>query len=246
MECAFHPGKNSVGYCKKCARFGCEECLVQVAMRTGPVGKSSKATEVLICRECLGKVRPDLALPKVEKEPAKKSARSAQPRRSIKRAAKVLGVAAALTVVILAVAAGVIFLPQMNLSRQSLSAEEVADEVLDALAAGNRKEFLVCVDVTAFVCRMDSTGLTRRDYNRADRKMRKKLEVSHTDFLIDDLFISDNLRKKYQVVKADIKGDTASIVVRPWIHCGKKLYKRLLLEKSKGKWSVIGLTSPDY
>ena len=246
MECAFHPGKNSVGYCRKCARFGCEECLVIVAMNTGLVGKSSKATEVLVCRECLGKIRPDLALPKVEREPARKSARSAQARRSIKRAAKVLGVTAALSVVIVAVVAGIIFLPQMNLSRQSLSAEEVADEALDALAAGNRKEFLVCVDVTAFVCRMDSTGLTRRDYNRADGKMRKKLEASHAHFLINDLFVSDNLRKKYEVVKSDIKEDTASIFFRPWIHCGKKLYKCLLLEKSSGQWKVIGLASPDY
>ncbi len=245
MECAIHPERNSVGYCKKCGKFGCEECLVKVAIK-GPVGTQSKATEALVCRECLGKARPDLMPPQLDKKSARTSSRPAQVRRSRKGAGKLAAVAAALILVAAGIAAAVMYLPRANISHQMMTADEVVTEALDALSAGNIDKFLSCVDVTGFVCRMDSTGLTIRDYEEAGRERKKELLDLHCNFLIKDFFVSANMRKEYSVVGSEIDEDSASIYVKPWIRFGNRLYKRLLLKKKMGHWQISGLASPDY
>lgn len=245
MECKIHPGRNSVGYCKKCGSFGCEECVVKVHVR-GEIGKQSRPEEVLVCRECLSKMRPDLIPPKREEKRPSKKKLTPRKRKTGKAIAKIMGVAAAVVLVALAGWAAATFLPRINISHQFQSADEVAAEALDALSAGNAKEFFSCVDVKEFMCRMDSTGLTHRDYEQADGKRLAELEASHCELLANDFFTPNNLRKKFTVTAQEIKEDSASVTVKPWIQFGSKLYKRLLLKKSMGQWKISGLASPDY
>jgi hypothetical protein len=245
MECTTHPGRNSVGYCKKCGSFGCDECIVKVLVK-GEVGKKSRPEEVLVCRDCLSKIRPDLMHLQSNKPRASKKTPTPRKRKAGKRTGKIMAVAVVVVVVAIAAWAAATVLPRINFSRQFKSAEEVAAEALAALSAGKTKDFFSCVDVRAFMCRMDSTGLTKRDYQQADGKRWAELEASHCELLTKDFFTSSNLRKKFTVTGKDIKKDSASVDVKPWIQLGNKLYKRVLLEKNMGQWKISGLASPDY
>ncbi|UCD58066.1 MAG: hypothetical protein JSV16_02830, partial [Candidatus Hydrogenedentota bacterium] len=245
MECEVHVGRRPVGYCKKCGRFGCEKCLVRVIVG-GDIGRRSRNTEILVCHDCLNKFRPDLILSTLDWGRVGKKKRAARIRRSRKQARKLLVVAVAVASTSLAIAAAVMFRPLTNVSRHFDSAEEVATKSLEALAAGNVNKFLSCVDVRAFMCRMDSTGLMRRDYEQAGRKQRNELEASHCEFLAKDFFVTHNLRRKFKVVRQDVREDSASFVISPWIQFGNKLYKRILLERKRGVWKISGLASPDY
>lgn len=244
MECKAHPGKKSVGYCKKCGSFGCEECIVKVYVR-GDVGKQSRPEEILVCRECLSKIRPDLIPSKSDEKRSPKKKPTARRRKIGKRTVKIMAATAAV-VVALAVWAAATFLTRIDTSHQFESAEEVAADALNALSAGNAKEFFSCVNVKEFMCRMDSTGVTSRDYQQADDKRRAELEASHCELLANDFFTPNNLRKKFTVTGQDTKEDSASVAVKPWIQFGNKLYKRVLLEKNMGQWKISGLASPDY
>ncbi len=245
MECAKHPGRNSVGYCRKCGSFGCEECIVKVLVR-GDVGKQSRPEEVLVCRDCLSVIRRDSSPPKSGERHTPKKTSTARRQKAGKQTAKIMAVAAAVVLVALTVWAAATVLPRINISHQFKSADAVAAEALDALSAGKTEAFLSCVNVRAFMSRMDSTGLTRRDYEQADGKHYAELEASHCQLLAQDFFTPSNLSKKFMVTGKNIKKDSASVDVKPWIQFGSKLYKRVLLEKNMGEWKISGLASPDY
>jgi len=131
-----------------------------------------------------------------------------------------------------------------NLGAKS-SPDKVAAAVLEALANGNKDAFLKHIDVKTFVSRMDSTGVTRRDYAQAASAKQKELVFVHSEILADDIFINGNTGRNYQIVGQEIKEASASFTIKPWIQFGNKLYKRLLLEKHGNEWQVIGLASPD-
>lgn len=250
MECAAHRDRASVGYCKKCGRFGCEECLVKVAV-TGPVGKKLNATEALICRECLGKARPDLVAPKsggdiLEESISKKPAKHARaPRVTIPVGKIAVGIVACVAIA-LAIAAAVSLWQSPTAPEPKVSAEEVVSEALAALSAGDVEAFFSYVDVCEFMCRMDTTGLTRRDYAEADRAKIKEMAISHAEFLAKDLFVADNLERDYRLVSPGIGADPASFGVRPWVSYGRRSYRRIVLEKKMGQWWISGLAAPDF
>ncbi len=138
------------------------------------------------------------------------------------------------------------FIARSNPSRNLLSAEEVVSEALTALAAGDTNSFLECVDVKTFVFKMDSTGLTLRDYEHADRERKAQLESSHSELLARDFLVTANLQKKFEISGQEIKDNSASFSVRPWIQFGSKLYRQILLEKKGGRWRISGLAAPDF
>jgi len=245
MQCATHSDRSSIGYCKKCGSFGCAECLVKVEVRGDP-GTQSRPTEVLVCRECLARIRPDLIPPEPGGKRTVKEKSAVRRRKSGKRRTTVLAACGAFVLVVFAAAVAVTFVPRINVSHQLMSAEEVAVGGLSALSAGDAGQFLSCVDVCEFMCRMDSTGMTRRDYEEADRKQRRELLESHGELLTRDLFVVGNLRKKFEVAGQDIEEDSASVAVKPWIQFGNRLYRRIVLEKKMGEWKICGLDSPDY
>jgi hypothetical protein len=238
MQCAAHADKKSLGYCKKCGTLGCELCLTRVNVTGGKTGRST-VTEILVCRECLSKIRPDLLPPQ---QASKKSSKGVSRARS-RNFFKLIGGAVAVAIFL---AAAVAILPRINVKNQLMSADQIAAGALEALSAGNVNRFLSYVDVESFMCAMDSTGLTRRDYAEASQERRSQLISSHVDLLINDFFVRGNLKKKFEVVDRDIKQDSASMAVKPWIFFGNKLYQKLLLEKKLGEWKISGLASPDY
>jgi hypothetical protein len=245
MQCATHPERNSIGYCKKCGSFGCAECIVKVEVR-GDLGTQSRATEVLVCRDCLSRIRPDLIPPETGGKHTSKKKPAARRGKAGKRPTKALAACFAIVLVAFAVWVAARFVPRINVSHQLMSPEEVAADGLAALSAGNPAQFLSCVDVCEFMCRMDSTGMTRRDYEGADRKYKSDLLESHGELLTRDLFVVGNLRKKFEVTGRDVKENSASVAIKPWIQCGNRLYKRIVLEKKMGEWKICGLDSPDY
>ena len=264
MECATHPGRASVGYCKKCGKFGCEDCMIKVAI-TGQVGKKLNAAEALLCRECLGKARPDLVIPDSDAEPVVKSGQLgservagiakryaapqeiAGPARSGVGIGKVLTIAAvigALAAVALAVA---IFLPRSKSSPdEGIPPDAVASFGLDALFSGDAEGFLYCVDVPEFMCSMDETGFTRSDYAEADRSKREEMTASHAVFLAKALMVPSNMRREYTVLNVEVGDSSATVRVKPWISYGKRSYRRVVLHKKMGQWRISGLASPDF
>ena len=245
MQCAAHPDRNSVGYCKKCGSMGCAECLIKVEVR-GDIGTQSRATEALVCRDCLSRIRPDVIPPKHAGKRASKKKTVARKREVRKRPAKAAVAGGAVAIVFLAIWAVTTFLPRTDISHPLMSADEVAAEGLDALAAGNTEQFLSRVDVCEFICRMDSTGMTQRDYEDADSKRRSELLASHGELLAKDLFVDGNLSKKFTIIGQNVKEDSASVSIKPWIRFGNRLYKRIVLENRAGVWKICGLASPDY
>ncbi|GAB4339135.1 MAG: hypothetical protein Kow0099_13900 [Candidatus Abyssubacteria bacterium] len=236
MQCAVHPEKKALGYCKKCGTLGCELCLTRVNV-TGGKGGRTAVTEVLVCRECLSKIRPDL-LPSQKK----KSSGSIRPAR-YGSYSKLAGIAIAIAV---AVTVAVVFLPRINVKHQLMSADQITIGALEALSAGNMDRFLSYLDVETFMCKMDSTGLTLRDYAEASQERRSELISSHVDLLMTDFLVKGNLRRKFEVVDQEIKSDSAVVAVKPWVCFGNKLYKKVLLEKKLGEWKICGLAAPDY
>ncbi|MBI5115484.1 B-box zinc finger protein [Candidatus Poribacteria bacterium] len=245
MNCATHPDKASVGYCKKCGKFGCEECLTKVIV-TGTPGKQTRPTEALLCHDCLAKIRPDTPAPQAAKSRKSSGALVARNRKSGKRLARPLVVAFVAFVVAFALFMVITFIVGISPSRQLMSADEVVTEALNALATGDTDDFLSCVDVETFIFRMDSTGLTQRDYEQAHGKQKTELEASHSALLARDLLIAANLQKQFVVSAQDIKESSASFTIKPWIQFGSRLYKQILLEKRKGQWRISGLASPDF
>lgn len=153
--------------------------------------------------------------------------------------------ATALILLVLIVAAGLFFFRSSATHASHQSPKEVAGEVLGALSAGKQGDFLKHVDIRSFVSRMDSTGVTRRDYANADPARIKELEHVHGDILAEDIFINANIGKKYEILGQKIKDPSATISIKPWIQLGNKLYKSLMMEKEGEEWKVTGLTSPD-
>jgi len=245
MQCAVHSDRKSVGYCKKCGRFGCPECLTRIEIR-GNIGTQSRGTEAIICRECLAKIRPDLVPSKDSRAGAAKKKPAARARKAKNKPARALAVGAALALALFVIWAAAAYLPRANVSTHFVSAEKVAADGLDALAAGNAEQFLSCVDVCEFMCRMDPTGITRRDYEEACASRRDELLASHGMLLTTDLFVAGNLGKGFTVVSQDVKDESAYVAVKPWIQFGNRLYKRILLEKERDGWKICGLASPDY
>jgi len=144
------------------------------------------------------------------------------------------------------IAAAVIFLPHVRLSRQFMTAEETAQEALDALAAGNAEKFFSCVDVRGFMCRMDSTGMTAKDYRQASGSRASELLACHEELLEGSFMVTGNLKKTFTIVGEEVNGDMASVVVKPWIQFGNKLYKQVVLERHASGWKIAGLAKPDY
>jgi hypothetical protein len=250
MECATHPEKISVGYCKKCGKFGCDECLIKVSL-TGPVGKKYTATDVLFCRECLNKARPDLAIPKSDQKLLKKPLKPARPARArgIRiRVGKGVAVAAIAVAAVVGIAAALMLLPQSTdeIPQPTMPADEFASRALEALSLGDHEAFLSCVDVREFMCRMDETGLTRRDYQEADREKIAELIALHYEYLADVLCAPANTRRKFTLVSSKVSQDSASIQVKPWIAFGRKSYRRILLKNKMGQWQIAGLAAPDF
>ncbi len=264
MECATHSGRASVGYCKKCGKFGCAECMIKVTV-TGKVGKKREADEVLLCRECLGKARPDHALPGSDAAPAIKSGqlgsqrvvgipkkyaappKVARPARSGVRAGRIFTIAAAMAVLATVVVAAVIFISRSNSSYdEGIPPDKVASLALEALFYGDAEGFLSCVDVPEFVCRMDETGLMRSDYAEAGREKMEELVVFHSEFLAKALVVPANMRREYTLVSAEVGDNSASIRIKPWITYGKRSYRRVALRKKMGQWRISGLESPDF
>ena len=145
---------------------------------------------------------------------------------------------------IILIAAAILALKSGSLSTPP-PPDEIAASMLAALSEGKKEDFLKHVDVTAFAGLMDSTGLTRRDYAQANSARRKELEVVHAELLAEDLFISANTGRKYQIVGQDVKEFSADFMINPWIQFGNKLYKRLTFEKRGDHWKLTGLASPD-
>jgi hypothetical protein len=245
MNCATHPDKTSVGYCKKCGKFGCGECLTKV-MVTGTPGKQTRPTEALLCHDCFAKIRPDVAPPQGAKGRKSSGAPVSRNRKSGKRLSRPLVVALITFVVGFALFMMITFVMGISPSRQLMSADEVVTEALNALTAGDTDNFLSCVDVETFIFRMDSTGLTKRDYEQAHGKQKAEFETSHSALLARDFLVAANLRKKFEVSAQDIKESSASFTIKPWIQFGSRLYKQILLEKRKGRWRISGLASPDF
>ena len=249
MECATHPGRASVGYCKKCGKFGCGECLIKVSL-TGQVGKKLSATDVLFCQECLSKARPDLVLPKSSQDFLKKSPKPTRPIRARGtgiRVGKGAAVAALLAAVAVGVAATLIFLPRTaKIPPPSMPANEFASRALEALFAGNDVAFLSYVDVCEFMSAMDASGLTRRDYSEADGEKRAELEALHSQFLVDVLCVPANRRREFKFVSSEVSENSVSIRVKPWIAFGRKSYRRILIENRMGQWRISGLAAPDF
>ena len=266
MECANHPGRASVGYCKRCGKFGCEDCIVKVAI-TGKVGKKLDATEALLCRECLGKARPDLALTDSDSEPAikagqfgfQKAARIHQTRSVPKEVArparsgvgagvkKGLTAAAAIGALAIVAFAAVTFLSRPKSSPdEGVSPDIVAAFGLAGLSSGDAEKLLYCMDVPEFMCAMDETGLTRSDYAEADKDKREEMTASHADFLAKALLVPANMRKEYTLLDVEVGDSSASIRVKPWIAYGKRSYRRIVLHKKMGRWRISGLASPDF
>ena len=266
MECSVHPEKTPVGYCKKCGMLGCDECIIRVAM-TGQVGKKLDVTEVLLCRECLAKARPDLVLPEAGASAAPQvrpfgapgipratgtPKKYREPRKAVRsgvRVGKTLAIALALAAVVGAITAAAIFLPRSKSSHQQetiIPPEEVTALALGALSDGDIEGFISRVDVAEFMCRMDKTGLTRKDYAEANRKKWEELVVFHSGFLVETLFVPANMEKEHVPTGLQIGDDTASIRVKPWIAYGRRSYRRILLERKMGEWRISGLASPDF
>jgi hypothetical protein len=248
MKCATHKSKESIGYCKKCGTLGCTECLVKVEYR-GKVGQQSRPIEVLVCRECLGRIRPELSFQggsgssKKKKKGGQIVGKAGGAGRKKVRLAATAAVSAA---IVLIVAGAAVMSPRVHVSERLMSPDEVATTALSALSIGDRAGFLTCVDVREFMCQMDSTGVTDRDYREADRERRRELEASHSDLLIRDLFVKANLRRNFKIVEKEIQDESASMSVNPWITCGKKMYKCITLTKHQGAWKISGFSSPDY
>jgi hypothetical protein len=249
MECAIHPDRESAGYCKKCGKFGCGECLIKVAL-TGQVGQKLSATEVLFCRECLSKARPDLILPESAQVSLQKSPKPARPVRARGKGIRIgtgALVAALLAAIAVGVAATLMLLPRTEkIPQPSMPADEFASRALEALFAGNDQAFLSYVDVCEFMTTMDTTGLTRRDYSEADRQKRAELEALHSQFLVDALCVPANRRREFKLVGSEVSETSASIRVKPWIAFGRKSYRRILLRNRMGHWRISGLAAPDF
>ncbi|RJP24252.1 MAG: hypothetical protein C4520_04420 [Candidatus Abyssobacteria bacterium SURF_5] len=180
------------------------------------------------------------------KWPEKKEARK-PPSKKAKKPAKVSAVKfpvllGAAFLVLMAVA--IVFLRLKPLS-SNRPPDEVAAAALGALSAGIKDDFLRHVDIRTFVSQMDSTGVTRRDYAQANWRRKRELESVHAQLLSEDIFVGENTGKSYEIIGKDIKETSAVIMIRPWIQCGNKLYKRLVLEKRTHGWKITGLASPD-
>ena len=264
MECASHPGRASVGYCKKCGKFGCRDCMIKVAI-TGQVGKKRSAAEALLCRECLGKARPDIAIPDPDAEPSVKSGelgskrvvgiakryaapqKVERPARSGVGIGKILTVAAVIGALAAVVTAAAIFLPGLKSSSdEGVPPDAVASFGLEALFSGDAEGFLYCVDVPEFMCNMDETGLTRSDYTEADRNKREEMAASHAAFLEKALLIPANMRREYTLLNVEVGESSAMVRVKPWIAYGKRSYRHVVLHKKMGRWRISGLASPDF
>lgn len=245
MRCTIHPDRKSVGRCLKCDRLACEECLIKVT-QPAQAGKQGKPLAILVCRECIKSVRPDLALPTAGRKSTGPVTHPALIRPSRKRSRKSIAIAVALVLVVLAGAGAALYLPRPDVSQELVPPETVVANALHALTSEKKAEFLVCVDVEEFMCRMDPTGLTERDYDEAGKERRKELEVVHGDLLASDLFVNPNTKNTFRIVNKEIGENSALLTVNPWIQFGKKLYKRILLEKRHGAWKICGLASPDY
>jgi hypothetical protein len=123
--------------------------------------------------------------------------------------------------------------------------EKVAAGILTALSSGDQEDFMKHVDVGAFACFMDPTGLTRRDYAQADSARKQELELMHAQLLADDLFNTANQGKRFEITGELLKDASATINVKPWIQFGNKLYKCLTFETKGKEWKLTGLASPD-
>jgi len=246
MRCTVHPERKSVGRCLKCGRLACDECLIK---ETQPeqAGKQTKPLKILVCRECIKSARPDLTLPTPGRKPTGTTTQPplAKPQRR-KRPRKSIAVAAVLVLIVLAAAGVALYFPRDNVSQELVPPETIVANALHALTSEDKAAFIACMDVEEFMCRMDPTGLTKRDYDEAGKEHRKELETSHGNLLVGDLFVQDNTKKAFRIVKKDVKGNSALLTVKPWIQFGKKLYKRILLKKRHGAWKICGLASPDY
>ena len=264
MECATHPGRASAGYCKKCGKFGCEDCMIKVAI-TGQVGKKRNAAEALLCRECLGKARPDLAIPDPGAEPVVKSGQLgservtgiakryaapqeiARPARSGVGVGKILAVAAVIGGLAAVVTAAAIFLPRSKSSPdEGIPPNIVASFGLAALFSGDAEKLIYCVDVPEFMCSMDETGLTRSDYAEADRSKREEMTASHAAFLAKALMVPANMRREYTLLNVEVGDSSATVRDKPWIAYGKRSYRRVVLHKKMGRWRISGLAAPDF
>jgi hypothetical protein len=123
--------------------------------------------------------------------------------------------------------------------------EKVAAGMLTALSSGDREDFLKHVDIGAFACFMDPTGLTRRDYAQANSARKHELELIHSELLVDDLFAGANQGRRFEITKQSVKESSATINVKPWIQFGNKLYKRLTFAIKGNEWKLTGLAAPD-
>jgi hypothetical protein len=150
-------------------------------------------------------------------------------------------------IILVAVILGILLILRLESTIRSAgqSPEEVATEALNALSAGKQDDFVKLVEIKSFASRMDPTGVTGRDYIQADPTQTKELETTHAALLLQDIFVSQNTGRIYEITKQQIKGTSADISIKPWIQFGNSLYKRLLLEKRGEEWKVTGLTSPD-
>ncbi len=245
MKCTVHPDRKSVGRCLKCGRPACKECLIKVT-QPAQAGKQTKPLAILVCRECIKSARPDLALPTTGRGSKRAGIHPALVKPPGKRSQKSIAIAAVLVLVVLAAAGVALYLPRPDVSQELVPPETIVANALQALTSENKAAFLACVDVEEFMCRMDPTGLTKRDYDEAGKERRKELEVVHGDLLSSDLFVKGNTKNTFRIVNKEIKENSALLTVNPWIQFGKKLYKRILLEKRHGAWKICGLRSPDY
>jgi hypothetical protein len=159
-----------------------------------------------------------------------------------KRKLPVIGVAIVATALVIA---AVILAAKSGYLSSPRSPEEIAASMLAALSESDEERFLKHVDVTSFAGFMDSTGLTRRDYAEANYSRRKELKAVHAELLAEDIFISANTSRKFQIIGQDVKETSAGIMIQPWIQFGSKLYKRLNFEKRGNRWKLTGLASPD-
>ena len=245
MKCTIHPDRKSVGRCLICDRLACEECLIKVT-QPAQAGKQGKPLAILVCRECIKSARPDLALPTAGRKSTGTGTHPALIRPSRRRSRKPIVIAAVLVLVVLVVGGAALYFPRANVSQELVPPETVAANALHALSSGNEAAFLACVDVEEFMCRMDPTGLMKRDYDEAGKEGRKTLEASHGSLLASDLFVHPNTKNTFRIVNKEIRENSALLTINPWIQFGKKLYKRILLEKRHGAWKICGLASPDY
>ena len=123
--------------------------------------------------------------------------------------------------------------------------QEVATDVLNAISAGDVEQFMEHVDIQSFASAMDPTGLTRRDYTQADPARTDELKLIHAELLVTDIFISENMNKRFEISVSDKNASSAKIAVKPWLRLGNTLYRTIILEKRKNQWKVTRFAAPD-